>query len=221
MPRAGRRTVAAAGVARRWTVMSQVLFAGLMLTDPDALPAGHVRRLGIDEHRYRSVRYFRRVDGTWRRFEPWMSTVVDADTGRVLGGVDGRDNTGVARWLAARSQPWREAIEVVAIDPSAAFRRAVRTHLPHAAVSVDAFHLVQLGNDVVTHVRQRVTRQGKGRRGRLVDPAWVNRRLLLRAGNTLSPAGPARLTAAFAADDPTGEIAAAWAVKERLRQLLH
>jgi transposase len=90
--------------------MSQVLFAGLMLTDPDALPAGNVRRLGIDEHRYRSVRYFRRVDGTWRRFEPWMSTVVDADTGRVLGVVDGRDNTGVARWLAARSQPWRDAI---------------------------------------------------------------------------------------------------------------
>jgi transposase len=203
-----------------WTVMSQVLFAGLMLTDPDSPRPGTVRRLGIDEHRYRSVRYFRRHDGTWRRFEPWMSTVVDADTGQVLGVVDGRDNTGVGRWLAARSQAWRDAIEVVAIDPSAAFRRAVRTHLPHAAVSVDAFHLVKLGNDVVTHVRQRVTRQGKGRRGRLVDPAWVNRRLLLRGGDTLSKRGLARLKAAFAADDPTGEIAAAWAVKERLRQLL-
>jgi transposase len=49
----------------------------------------------------------------------------------------------------------------------------------------------------------------------------VNRRLLLRGGDTLSPAGLARLKATFAADDPTQQIAAAWAVKERLRQLLH
>ena len=40
-------------------------------------------------------------------------------------------------------------------------------------------------------------------------------------GDTLSRRGLARLRATFAADDPTGEIAAAWAVKERLRQLLH
>jgi hypothetical protein len=30
-----------------------------------------------------------------------------------------------------------EGIEVVAIDPSAAFRRALREHLPRAAISVD------------------------------------------------------------------------------------
>lgn len=204
-----------------WTVMSQVAFAALLLADPDTVA---VRRLGIDEHRYRSVRYYREPDGAgghrWRRFEPWMSTIVDADTGQVLGVVDGRSSAGVGRWLAARSQGWRDAVEVVAIDPSAAFRRALREHLPHAAVSVDPFHLVKLANDVVTQVRQRLTRQAKGRRGRLIDPAWVNRRLLLRGGDTLSAAGLARLTATFAADDPTQEIAAAWAVKERLRQLL-
>jgi len=204
-----------------WTVMGMVNAAALVLADPDTVP---VRRLGVDEHRYRSVRYFREPDGAtgyrWRRFEPWMSTIVDADTGRVLGVVDGRDSAGVSAWLAARSQTWRDRIEVVAIDPSAAFRRALRQQLPQAAVSVDAFHLVKLANDALTQVRQRVTRQVKGRRGRLVDPAWVNRRLLLRAGDTLSRRGLGRLKATFTADDPTNEIAAAWAVKERLRQLL-
>lgn len=122
-----------------------------------------------------------------------MTTLVDADTGRVLGVVDGRDSAGVGAWLAARSPAWRAAVEVVAIDPSAAFRRALREHLPQAAVSVDAFHLVKLANDIVTAVRQRTIRQTKGRRGRLVDPAWVNRRLLLRAGGHPQPssAGPA------------------------------
>ena len=59
---------------------------------------------------------------------------------------------------------WRERIEIVAIDPSAAFRKALRTYLPRAAVSVDKFHLVKLGNDMVTTVRQRLARTHRGRR---------------------------------------------------------
>ncbi len=55
----------------------------------------------------------------------------------------------------------------------------------------------------VTQVRQRVVRDHKSRRGRGIDPAWTNRRLLLRAGNTLSPRALARLTATLRADDPT------------------
>ena len=200
-----------------WLVQAMLTAAADLLTDPDDVL---VRRLGVDEHRYRSVRFFRDEHGGWRRYEPWMTTLVDADTGRVLGVVDGRDSAGVGAWLAARSPAWRDAVEVVAIDPSAAFRRALREQLPNAAISVDAFHLVKLANDMVTHVRQRVVRDRKGRRGRGVDPAWTNRRLLLRAGNTLSPAALARLKATLRADDPTDEIGAAWGVKEQLRRLL-
>ena len=189
-----------------WTVQKTVNAAADRLADPDRV---FIRRLGMDEHRYRSVRFFRDQHGGWRRYEPWMTTLVDADTGRVLGVVDGRDCAGVGTWLAARSAAWREAVEVVAIDPSAAFRQALRERLPNAAVSVDAFHLIKLANDMVTTVRQRVIREQKGRRGRLEDPAWVNRRLLLRAGDTLRPAALARLKATLRADDPTDEIGAA------------
>jgi transposase len=213
---------AAAEVARAhrvswWLVASMLTAAADLIGDPDDVL---VRRLGVDEHRYRSVRFFRDKHGGWRRYEPWMTTLVDADTGRVLGVVDGRDSAGVGAWLAARSPAWREAVEVVAIDPSAAFRKALRKHLPHAALSVDPFHLVKLANDVVTEVRQRVTREHKGRRGRGVDPVWTNRRLLLRAGDTLSPRALARLKATLRADDPTDEIGAAWGIKEQLRRLL-
>jgi transposase len=200
-----------------WLVQCMLSAAADMIGDPDDVL---VRRLGVDEHRFRSVRFFRDPDGGWRRYEPWMTTLVDADTGRVLGVVDGRDSAGVGAWLAARSPAWRDAVEVVAIDPSAAFRKALREHLPSAAVSVDAFHLVKLANDILTAVRQRVVREQKGRRGRLADPAWVNRRLLLRAGNTLSPRALARLKATLRADDPTDEIGAAWGIKEQLRRLL-
>jgi transposase len=213
---------AAAEVARAhrvswWLVQAMLSAAADLITDPDDVG---VRRLGVDEHRYRSVRFFRDANGGWQRYEPWMTTLVDTDTGRVLGVVDGRDSAGVGAWLAARSQTWRDAVEVVAIDPSAAFRKALREHLPQAAVSVDPFHLVKLANDMVTGVRQRVVRDRKGRRGRGVDPAWTNRRLLLRAGNTLGPRALARLKATLRADDPTDEIGAAWGVKEQLRRLL-
>ncbi len=76
---------------------------------------------------------------------------------------------------------------------------------------------MKLAGDMLTHVRQRVIREAKGRRGRSTDPAWTNRRLLLRAGNTLSPRALARLKATLRADDPTDEIGAAWGVKEQPR----
>jgi hypothetical protein len=159
--------------------------AALTLPDVDALAP---RMLGIDEHRYRSARFFRDPDTkAWKRYEPWMTTIVDLDTGQVRGIVDGRDSEGVVDWLFARPLEWRLGVQVVAIDPSAAFRKALRMWLPRTAVSVDAFHLVKLGNDMLTEVRQRLTQQVHGQRGRSIDPVWANRRLLLRAGDTLGP----------------------------------
>jgi hypothetical protein len=66
--------------------------AAVLLPDVDDL---HVRRLGIDEHRYRRVRWFRDQTGGWRRVEPWMTSIVNADCGQILGIVGG--------WLTARS----------------------------------------------------------------------------------------------------------------------
>ena len=214
--RAVSETARAHGVSW-WAVQAAVTAAACALPD-----AGDrvVKRLGVDEHRYRSVRFFRTETGGWARYEPWMSTIVDVSTGQVLGVVDGRGSAGVGAWLAARPAAWLEQVEVVAIDPSAAFRKALRTHLPCAAVSVDGFHLIQLGNATLTAVRQRLAHDHKGRRGRGVDPAWAHRQLLLRGADTLSARGWSRLEKVLRTDDPTDELGAAWGVKEQLRRLL-
>lgn len=135
-----------------------------------------------------------------------MTTFVDLDTGAVLGVVDGRDSSGVREWLKERDAAWRERIEVVAIDPSTAFRKAIMTHVPTGAISVDAFYLVQLANQMLTAVRQRLAREVHDRRGRTCDPAWANRRPLLRAADTPSHRAWARLEHVFALDDPTGQL---------------
>ena len=149
-----------------------------------------------------------------------MTTFVNVVSGQVLGIVDGRDSAAVAGWLSARSQAWRDRIQVVAIDPSAAFRKAIATCLPAARIAVDPFHLVQLANLCLTRVRQRLAQQRHARRGRKIDPAWAHRTLLLRGYDTLSTRARARLEQVFATDDPTGELGAAWGVKEGLRLLL-
>jgi len=179
-----------------------------------------VRFLGIDEHRFRSVRWFKDTSGSWRRIEPWMTTFVDLSTGEVIDIVDGRDAGAVATWLAAQPRWWRRRVEVVAIDPSAAFRAAVRRWLPKARVAVDHFHLVKLGNDMLTTVRRRVSWERHYRRGRKVDPAWAHRLLLLRGYDTLSERGRVKLDHVLGTDDPTEEIGAAWGIKEALRLTL-
>jgi transposase len=114
----------------------------------------------------------------------------------------------------------RARIQVVAIDPSAAFKKAITQQLPNAQISVDPFHLVQLANLMVTRVRQRLVRDREQRRGRKIDPAWAHRTLLLRGYDTLSNRGKARLQTVFDLDDPTDELSAAWGVKEQLRRLV-
>lgn len=63
------------------------------------------------------------------------------------------------RGLALRPAPsWRLGVQVVAIDPSAAFRKASGMWLPRTAVAVDQFHLVSLANHAVTEARQNLSR---------------------------------------------------------------
>lgn len=215
--RAVSETAAAYGISW-WLVQEAVNGAAVTLPEVDKLAP---RQLGIDEHRYRSVRFFQDpATKAWTRYEPWMSTIVDLDTGQVLGVVDGRDSAGVGNWLFDRPLAWRLAVQVVAIDPSAAFRKALRMWLPRAAVSVDHFHLTMLANNMITEVRQRLTQETKGRRGRAADPVWANRRLLLKGEGKLSDRARNRLATVFAVDDPTGKLEAAWQVKEQVRAML-
>jgi transposase len=212
----------AAQFAVSWpTVMRQLTAAMVVLAAQRRERPRLVRRLGIDEHRFRSVRWFRdEVTSSWRRVEPWMTCLVDLSSGNVVDLVDGRDSAAVRTWLEAQPKWWRRRVEVVAIDPSAAFRSAVRRLLPKARVSVDHFHLVKLANDTVTAVRRRVSWDRHDRRGRQIDLAWAHRLLLLRGYDTLSDRGRGRLDEVLAADDPTKEIGAAWGVKEQLRLVL-
>ncbi len=108
-----------------------------------------------------------------------MTSFVDLDPthpGGLLGLAPGRSGASVRGWLALQSQAFRDGIEVVAIDPSAPFARALRELLPNATMVVDHWHLHRLANLMLTEVRQRVTRDQLGHRGRNADDVWAYRR---------------------------------------------
>ena len=148
--------------------------------------------LGIDETRRGNPKWIPGDSGqaSGQRTERFETNFTDlSGTGRLLGQVAGRTGHAVTGWLDDRGQAWHDQVAFVAIDPCAVYRSAVTRALPHAVIVVDHFHLVRLANQAVTRVRQRVTRQVYGRRGTTRDPAWANRRRLLRAA--IAP--PARL----------------------------
>jgi len=79
---------------------------------------------------------------------------------------------------------------------------------------VDPFHLVKLGNDMLTAVRRRVSWDRHDRRGRKADPAWAHRLLRLRGYNSLSDSWKAKLDKVLRVEDPTQEIRAAGASRK-------
>jgi transposase len=214
---------AVADVGREYDLSWRTTHNALIKAAARWLPApGPTRVLGIDETRARSVRWVL-ADAGWTRTDPWMTSFVNVETtvpGRLLGLTPGRSGGCVRDWLAEQSPAFRVGIELVVIDPSAPYASGIRAALPRARIAVDKWHLVALANQMLTGVRQRVTRERLGRRGRATDRVWANRRLLLTGYENLSDKQRARFKATLAVEDSTNEIAAAHAVKERLRLLL-
>ena len=218
-----RSNRAVSEVAGEYRVSWRTVHKAFIVACADWLPPpAPTRVLGIDETRARTVRWILQDVG-WRRSDPWMTSFVNADTtgaGLLLGLAPGRSGGCVRTWLGEQTPQFRTGIELVVIDPSAPYASGIRAALPHARIAVDHWHLVRLANDMLTEVRQRVTRYLHQRRGLASDPVWAHRRMLLTAGNRLSRKQLTRLNRVLAADDPTGEIGAAWGCKELLRQLL-
>jgi transposase len=93
--------------------------------------------------------------------------------------------------------------------------------LPHATLTADLFHVVQLAVKAVGDVRRRVVRTRYGRRGRSGDPEYGIKNLLVRNLEHLSGAQFAKIIDTLDRDRYGQEIAAAWIAKEKLRDTLN
>jgi hypothetical protein len=115
-----------------WPTAHKALITAAARWLPEPEPTS---RLGIDETRFRSVRWI--LDGiTWRRSDPWLTSFVDCSAdgpGSLLGLAPGRTGAPVRDWLAAQSTEFRKMIKIVVIDPSAPYASGIRAALPEGS----------------------------------------------------------------------------------------
>lgn len=109
----------------------------------------------------------------------YTTTVLDLDSGAVDFVGDGKAGDAL-RPFRKRLRPSGAKIKAVAMDMSAAYRKAARENLPGAAVVFDHFHTSKLFNDKLSDLRRDLHRE-------LTDGL---QRRVLKGGEAAAPEGP-------------------------------
>ena len=211
----GHLTVArvAEGLAVAWdTANDAVLAEGKRVLIEDAARFDGVRVVGVDEHVWRHT----------RKGDKYVTVIIDLTpirdgTGpaRLLDMVEGRSKQAFKQWLADRSQVWRDAVEVVAMDGFTGFKTATAEELPDAVPVMDPFHVVRLAGQALDECRRRVQQAIHGHRGRKGDPLYAARRTLHTGADLLTDKQKDRLTALFKVDEHV-EVEATWGIYQRM-----
>jgi transposase len=205
------RVAEALGVS--WnTANTAVLDEGrrVLIADPHRLDA--VTVIGVEEHVWRHT----------RRGDKYVTVIIDltpvrAGTGpaRLLDMVEARSKKAFQQWLAERSQAWREAVEVVAMDGFTGFKTATTEELPDAVPVMDPFHVVRLAGDALDECRRRVQQHTCRHRGRSGDPLYGARRTLHTGADLLTDRQKKRLKDLFA-NQAHVEVEATWGIYQRM-----
>ena len=142
-----------------------------------------------------------------------MTTVLDLDSGAIVFVGDGKAGSALKPFWK-RLRPSGAKIEAVAMDMSAAYRKAVRENLPKAVIVFDHFHVAKLFNDKLTELRRELHREATDalRKRVLKGARW----LILKDPANLDEARDEkrRLKEALKLNEP---LAAAYYMKEELR----
>lgn len=202
-------SVIAAKLAVSWhTANDAILTEGhrILIDDPARFDGVHV--IGVDEHVWRHT----------KRGDKYVTVIIDLTpirdkTGpaRLLDMVEGRSKAAFKTWLADRDQPWRDGIEVVAMDGFTGFKTAAVEELPAAVEVMDPFHVVKLAGDGLDEVRRRVQQETTGHRGKKGDPLYHARRTLHTGSELLTETQQKRIVKLFT-DANHAEVEVTWGV---------
>lgn len=159
-----------------------------------------VRYLGVDEHKWKHRRG--QGDPDFVTVIVDLTPVIDS-TGpaRLLDMVAGRSKAALVEWLGKRDSNFRSRVQVVAMDGFAGYRTATQEALPAARAVMDPFHVVHLAAEKLTMCRQRIQQATCGHRGRVGDPLYGIRRILLTRTELLTDKQKDKLATALDRDD--------------------
>ena len=194
-------------------------------TANDAVLTESKRALIDDEHRFDGVKVIGVDEHVWRhtrRGDKYVTVIIDLTpvrdgTGpaRLLDMVEGRSKQAFKTWLAERPEPWREGVEVVAMDRFTGFKTAAVEELPDVVTVMDPIHVTRLAGEALDECRRRVQQTIHGHRGRKGDPLYSARRTLHTGADLLTDKQADRLGALFN-DDRHVEVEATWGIYQRM-----
>jgi transposase len=108
-----------------------------------------LRRIGIDEF-------------SFRKHHRYLTVVVDHDQHRIVWAAEGRNAETLREFFKLVGPRVCAGIELVTIDMSAAYEKAVAECLPHAEIVFDRFHVQRLASDALDEVRRSLVRELRG-----------------------------------------------------------
>ena len=206
-------TRVAAGLGVSWSAANDAILAEgrrRLIDDPARFEG--VTTIGVDEHVWRHTRHG----------DTYVTVIIDLTpvrekTGpaRLLDMVAGRSKAVFKTWLAARPKPWREGIEVVAMDGFTGFKTAAAEELPDAAPVMDPFHVIRLAGDALENCRRRVQQELHGHRGRKGDPLYTARRTLHTGADLLTDRQHEHLDKLLAGDRHV-HVECTWGIYQRM-----
>ncbi len=122
-----------------WRSVGRILARWMSRSARPAL--GALRRIGVDEK-------------SWRKGHRYVTVVFDHDRRRVAFMTEGGGELALDRFFATLGQTGAAAIELVTMDMSRNYLRAVQRRAPQAEVCFDPFHVVTLANFALDQVRR-------------------------------------------------------------------
>ncbi len=86
----------------------------------------------------------------------FLTCVANHETGGIVWATEGRNAASLQAFIDGLTREQKASIQAVSIDMSAGYEKAIRAPkgVPHAQVSFDPFHVVQLAGKAVDQVRR-------------------------------------------------------------------
>ena len=159
----------------------------------------NLRRIGVDE-----ISFCKR--------HRYLTIVTDHDTGAVIWAGEGKCSDTLKGFFEGLESDVCEAIEIVTMDMSQAYKKAVREALPSATIAFDHFHIAKLANEALSEVRRALARDV-----RASDPELAKEIKGKRWPMAYSlPNLPAKHLSDLASLKPGSPLARAYLLKEEL-----
>ena len=167
---------------------------------------------GLERRGNEEIAWVGMDEKSFRKGHDYVSLINDLENVRVLDVVEGREGSAADELIGKALDEWqREMVCGVAIDMSAPFIKAIRTHLPNADIVHDKFHISKHLNEAVDKTRRIEQRKMlKNKDERLTGTKY----LWLKGMESLSDEALKRVESLAKAE--LG-VAKAWYVKELFR----